>query len=228
MAVAIKIGHRRSERRRELRLHGQRPGFKSAAPIEKDHRIERRRGGLHCQFEFRSQNFRHARLAESAKSTELLLHKRQCLGDRIQVAPRHHFVEALVKMRLQHLAGPAAIEVAEINPQRLRQVALVFVVAPPVARHDVQPAVAVEISRRHSVPPALVFVQAQFGRDFAQFPASIRKHPHRSPLARQNQLGQPIPVQIAPHRPADHPHPGQAPRVLGVQLPSSTDIPKQH
>src|SRR5207245_8314223 len=105
--------------------------------------------------------------------SELLLHKRQRLGDRGQIAPRHDFVEALVKMRLQHVEACAAVEVAEINPQRLGEVALVFVVAPPVARHDVKPAVAVEIYRRHTVPPDLILIQATLGRYFAPYQHSI-------------------------------------------------------
>src|SRR6185437_11636563 len=46
-------------------------------------------------------------------------------------------------------------------------------------------------------------------RDFFELPPLVVKHLHRPPFARQDQFGQPVPVQIAPHRPAHQTHPLQ-------------------
>ena len=76
-------------------------------------------------------------------------------------------------------------------------------IEPPIASHDVRPAVAVEVASRHPCPPPGVLAQAPLRSDVAKFPGLILEEPDRSPFTGQDQLRKTIAIQVAPHRSTD-------------------------
>ena len=55
--------------------------------------------------------------------------------------------------RFHDFRDAVAVQVAVVNPQRLREGGLVLGVPAPVAGHQVHPSVAIEIARGDAVPP---------------------------------------------------------------------------
>ena len=110
-------------------------------------------------------------------------------------------------MRFHQIQAPALAQVSVIQPPRMRTARFIPRVPSPVRRDNVELPVSIHVARRHSIPPSHILSQPQLLRLFLilSFPAPPI-HPHRSPLARQHQLGAPVSVQIAPHRPAHQPH----------------------
>ena len=104
---------------------------------------------------------------------------------------------------------------------------LIFGVAPPVARHQVQPAVSVEIAGGDAVPPALVLAESELLGGFAELSLSEAKDSDRAAVAGERQFRQPIAVQVGPDRPADQANFCQRQAGLRVQPKRSAVITEE-
>src|SRR5437870_901512 len=79
----------------------------------------------------------------------------------------------------------------------------ILAVESPVGGDDVQLAIAIQVARRDSVPPAFEFSQTEILGDFAELAMLIAKNADRAPFASQHQLRKTIAIQIGEDGAAD-------------------------
>jgi hypothetical protein len=95
---------------------------------------------------------------------------------------------------------------------------------PPVARDDVEPAVAVEVARGNALPQAGERIEARVISQLCELPALIVEQAQRSPLAGENEVGKAVTVEVAPDRAIDKARIREGARVLGVDGPTAVDL----
>ena len=120
----------------------------------------------------------------------------------IEIAARHE-PSGFVRLGFEQIDGAVAIEVTVEESDGLCSWIVPRAVHAPVARHDVEASVAIEISRRDAVPPAGAFVQAERGGGLPQLALVVLINANRPPLAGENQFRKSIAIQIAEDRAAD-------------------------
>ena len=176
------------------------------APVQKHHALQCVHFHDSQLLELVSVNFLEARLAVSFVRAEFLFHKGQRRSHRPQPTLRHFRLHPLIIVGLDHVHRPVAGQVPVVNLPRMLPARAILAVQSPVAPHNIHSPVAVEVPHVHSIPPARVTAEPPSFGHFFQLPPLIVEHFDRPPLTRQHQVGLPVPVQIAEHRPADQSH----------------------
>ena len=123
-------------------------------------------------------------------------------------------------MILHDIDHAVFIEVTIRHPQRFLECigVFIFAVTTPVAGHDVQSAVAIEITQGHAVPPALVAVQAKGFGGIGEFAGIVTQHHDRPPFQGQHQIGVAIQIQIAKDSAANQPQFFEGRIIHGIRL----------
>src|SRR5438445_2449019 len=95
--------------------------------------------------------------------------------------------------------------------------ALILRVGAPIRCHDIHPTIAVEIASGYPVPPSDIAGKAHLRCSLAESPVIISKHPHRTPLARYDQIRKAIAIDIREHCGADQPEARERARILLIK-----------
>ena len=120
-------------------------------------------------------------------------------------------------MRLDHLKISVPIKISVVHLQRFGAVALIFCVAAPVGGDNVQPAIFIEITGRHPIPPSRVRAKAPSVRHISKYSTVILKKADRSPFAGQDQINISIAIDIAEQSCADQANVFQELVVAGIR-----------
>src|SRR6266566_4314025 len=147
-----------------------------------------------------------------------LTQKRQSDRQSGETAPRRSGFGNGIVVRLDHINRSPTAQVAKIEFQRLLRRGVVRAVQSPIAGDYVHLAVAVDIACGYSVPPAGIFVQAEFGCGFAQLASLIFENANRPPFTSENQLRKAVTVQVTPDGAADQADFFQQTAVLRIQM----------
>ena len=96
----------------------------------------------------------------------------------------------------------------------------------PVGGDDVGATVGVEIAGGHALPQAGQPAEAKRLGHLAECALRVLEHPHRPPLGRQDQLGEPVAVEVAEDR-AVH-QPKHLAQCAADRLKTTRGVPQQH
>ena len=206
------------------------------SPIQKDNAVKRVGDQVFHPRQPISQELAHTGRAECGEACIAFFDEWKRHRKRLPVAPGNDLLQVPVVIRLDQFHKSVAIEVAEIQVQRFREVNFVFRVASPVAGDDVEPAVTVEVACGNAVPPAGKLVEGRgskarwWPRPLTGWVAEshrgvpggeaalvISENPHRPPFTGEDKFRPPVGVEVCKNGAAHEADSGEDAAGLGIK-----------
>src|SRR5579859_2797890 len=145
VTVGVRDAH--TKHRSELRFKRERPCFEMIAPVQEHYAFQHRQLQLSCPWHGITQHIVDSSLGKGVVAGKSPADLGKALGDKIQAIVGDDFLQDRIERCLEQLDHAEAVKVAVINSQGLGAVVLVGRIAAPITGDEIQPAIAVKITR---------------------------------------------------------------------------------
>ena len=200
MPVSVEVRHPRIERGSVLRLGRQGRGCELPASVEEHLVVERSRLETLRRLECPAEDLGERGVGIRRIGARPEPHRRQRGQETPERRQGSDPTQPVVVLGLDHVHTTRGGEIPVIEKERVRGVDVVPRVATPARRDDVQPAIPVQIPRRHAVPPTHPAVQSPLGGRVAEAPVVVQKEFERPPFRRDDQVGPAVAIHVREHR----------------------------
>jgi hypothetical protein len=200
MAIAIEISDGEAKDGSELGFEGEWGGLESISAIEEEHGIEG--GGFESKERGNAgiENLMDTGLTVGSVGGERIGDERQRGGHCSPFAPWDPLLRIRIQIHLDEVEHAIVIEVAVVQAYGVFKDRLILGVASPVASHQIEPAIAREIARRHTIPPACMASQSPSFGDFPQGSLDELENTDGTPFAGEDQFGSSITIKVRKER----------------------------
>jgi hypothetical protein len=216
LSVAVEISDAGVEGRGELRCDGQRARLEPIAPIEEHHVVHGRRAEPDRRRGRWAEHLVHRGIRVGTEGSEPLGEAGKGQGEPGVGGERRDASDSRVFLREQPGGSAAFTERAEVEEQRPRRAGVVVDVPAPAGSHDVEPAVAVQVAGRQSIPAAVETRNTRHVGRGPELTAAVQKDADRPPLDGDDQVRPAVAVDVGELGCCDHPDPGEEMVVRGI------------
>ncbi len=225
--IAIEVPHPDAENRGELSLGGERNGFEAIAAVQKDEGIEVGGFDVAGGRGAGAEQAREIELAEFVEGRSGFGDEREGTGEGFPVFAGNVLAEGFAVEGFDEIGGAASGQVAEVEADRLDELAGIPGVTAPITDDQIGSAVAIEIAGGETAPPAGEAIQAEGGGGVAELAAVVAEDADRPPLAGEDEFGKAIVVEVGEARGGDQAEVAKERRGGGVGTPATLAMAKE-